>query len=58
MKEFLKEKDLEARIESEAKGMKHYITRYIENGSEYAEAWSQINIFGKRFCFWKRRIKL
>ena len=26
----------------------HYIPKYVENGQRYAEAWIQINIFGKR----------
>ncbi len=38
--------------------MKHYITKYEEGGQWYAEAWSQINLFGKCFCFWKRRIPI
>lgn len=36
--------------------MKHYITKYGENGKEYAVAWLQINLFGKCFCFWEKRI--
>lgn len=35
--------------------MKHYLTTYVENGIRYAEAWLQINLFGKCFCFWRRR---
>lgn len=38
--------------------MKHYITKYIENGKLYAEAWFQVNLFGKAFCFLKRKIEL
>lgn len=38
--------------------MKHYLTKYSENGKRYAEAWAQINLFGKCFCFWKRRIEI
>lgn len=38
--------------------IKHYITKYIENGTEYAESWLQINIFGYAFCFWRKKIKL
>lgn len=38
--------------------MHHYITHYRENGKRYAEAWLQINLFGKAFCFCKRRIGL
>lgn len=38
--------------------MKHYITKYIQNGVRYAESWMQINLFGKCFCFSKRRIAI
>ena len=38
--------------------MHHYITKYTENGVKYAEAWIQVNIFGKSFCFWKQRIAI
>jgi hypothetical protein len=37
---------------------KHYITKYVEDGERYAEAWIQINLLGKVFCFWRRRIKI
>jgi len=36
----------------------HYITKYEEKGTLYAEAWMQIDLFGKAFCFSKRKIKL
>ncbi len=36
----------------------HYITKYKENGRNYAEAWVQIDIFGKSFCLSKKRIYL
>lgn len=35
----------------------HYITKYWEQGEHFSEAWLQINLFGKCFCFWRRRIK-
>ena len=35
---------------------KHYITQYIEDNKRVVEAWSQINIFGKSFCFHKRKL--
>lgn len=38
--------------------MKHYITKYEENGKKYAEAWVQINILGKCFCIWKKKINI
>lgn len=36
--------------------MHHFITKYEENGKRYAEAWIQINLFGKCFCIWKKKI--
>ena len=36
----------------------HYITKYEDNGKLYAEAWIQMNIFGKCFCFSKRKIDI
>lgn len=36
--------------------MKHYITKYEENGKLYAEAWLQIDLLGKSFCFSRKRI--
>lgn len=36
----------------------HYITKYEEKGTLYAEAWMQIDLFGKAFCFSKRKIKI
>ena len=38
--------------------MHHYITKYEENGVRYAEAWLQINAFGKCYCFAKRKINI
>lgn len=38
--------------------MKHYITKYVENGRRYAESWLQIDIFGKCICFSKRKIEI
>lgn len=38
--------------------IKHYITKYEENGKKYAEAWLQINIFNKCICFSKKKIKI
>ena len=36
--------------------MKHNITKYTINGIKYAEAWLQVDILGKNFCFWNKRI--
>lgn len=38
--------------------VKHYITKYTENGILYAESWLQINVFGKCICFSKRKIAI
>ena len=38
--------------------MHHYITKYETDGIRYAEAWTQINLFGKCFCIWKKKIKI
>lgn len=34
----------------------HFITKYKENGNLYAESWIQINLFGRVYCFSKKRI--
>lgn len=36
----------------------HHITKYYYIGQLYAESWIQVNIFGKHFCLWKKRIKI
>lgn len=36
--------------------MHYFIAKYEENGKRYAEAWIQINLFGKCFCIWKKKI--
>lgn len=38
--------------------MKHYLTKYTENGIRYAEAWIQLEFFGKVFCISKKRIEV
>ena len=38
--------------------IKRQITKYEEDGIWYAEAWTQLNIFGKCFCFHKRKIEI
>lgn len=38
--------------------MKHYITFYGEDGKRYAEAWLQINLFGRCFCFSRKKIEI
>lgn len=35
--------------------IKHCLSIYEWNGKRYAEAWILVRVFGKRFCFWKRR---
>lgn len=38
--------------------MHHYITKYEENGKRYAEAWIQINVFGKCICFSRKKVEI
>ena len=38
--------------------IKHYITKYVENGEFIVEAWLQINFFGRAICFSRRKIKI
>ena len=38
--------------------MHHYLTKYSENGARYAESWIQINLLGKSFSLFKRKIKI
>lgn len=38
--------------------IKHYITKYEEENKRYAESWLQINIFGRCYCFWRKRIEI
>ncbi len=36
----------------------HYLTKYKENEKCFAEAWIQIDVFGKCFCLWRKRIEI
>lgn len=36
----------------------HYITKYKERGKYWAEAWIQIDLFGKSICFCRRKIEI
>jgi hypothetical protein len=38
--------------------IKHYITKYEEENKRYAESWLQINIFGRCYCFCRKRIEI
>jgi len=38
--------------------MKHYITKYTEDGIHYATSWMQIDLFGKSFCWSVKTIRL
>ena len=42
----------------EREHMKHYITKYRENGKRYAESWMQIDLFGRSYCFSKKKIEI
>lgn len=36
----------------------HYLAKYRENGKQYVESWIQLNLFGKCWCFSKRKIEI
>lgn len=38
--------------------IKHYITKYEEDGKLYAEAWVQINVFGRCYCISRKRTEI
>lgn len=38
--------------------LKHYMTKYEENGQKYAESWLQINFFNFCYCFSRKKIKI
>ena len=33
-----------------------YLTKYKENGERYAESWLQLNLFGRVYCFSRRKL--
>lgn len=37
---------------------KHHITKYRADGKTYVESWLQLNLFGKAYCFSKKKIEL
>jgi len=37
---------------------RHYLTKYWTDGKHYAESWLQINLFGRCYCFSKRRMEI
>nr|DAU16413.1 MAG TPA: hypothetical protein [Caudoviricetes sp.] len=38
--------------------LRHYITKYKEGEQYYVESWLQLDIFGKSFCFSRRKINV
>ena len=38
--------------------IKHYITKYEEDGKLYAGSWIQINIFGRCYCISRKRLEI
>lgn len=38
--------------------IKHYMTKYQENGSWLVESWLQFNLLKWSFCFSKKQMKL
>lgn len=45
-------------MKREKKMIKHYITKYEEDGKLYAESWIQINIFGRCYCISRKRLEI
>ena len=38
--------------------LRHYITRYVEDGRAYAESWVQLELFGRCWCLSRRRVEI
>lgn len=38
--------------------IRHLITRYAEGGSAWAEAWIQVDLFGRSWCLSRRRVRI
>ncbi|MCI8451160.1 MAG: hypothetical protein HFJ74_01360 [Eggerthellaceae bacterium] len=38
--------------------IRHYITKYKEDGILWAEAWIQVDLLGKSWCLSRRRISV
>lgn len=36
----------------------HYMTKYAEGGTLWAESWIQLNLFGRCYCFSRRKVAL
>ncbi len=36
----------------------HYLTKYWEGDVHYAEAWIQLDLLGRCFCFARKKIEL
>lgn len=34
----------------------HHITKYVEDGSLYAESWIQLDLLGRCWCLSRRRV--
>lgn len=45
-------------MKREKEMIKHYITKYEEDGKLYAESWIQINIFGRCYCISRKRLEI
>lgn len=50
------QRDKQLQEAQEVREVHHYITKYKENGKTFVESWLQINLFGKCFCFSKKKI--
>lgn len=38
--------------------IRHYITKYWEDGARYAEAWLQVSVLGRCWCFSRKRVRI
>lgn len=38
--------------------LRHYMTKYEEDGVLWVESWIQVNAFGRCWCFSKKRLQI
>ena len=38
--------------------LRHYMTKYEEDGVLWVESWIQVNAFGRCWCFSKRKLQI
>ena len=52
------DKNNNLQLKREPEPDKHYITKYEEDGKLYAEAWIQINVFGRCYCISRKKLEI